>query len=163
MCCAVLCCAVPCRAVPCRAVPCRAVPCCAAPCCATCCNALRHGNPCHPELPFVQHQHCIIGEMSSAAISLRQHFHATISCHLCLQMASELQHMQAALDRATNDEYHKLDPSGHGQELKGLQDSRAQRKQDFSNQFLSLLHQHEMARHSSFADVRFECLSCNFS
>ena len=75
-------------------------------------------------------------------------------------MAGELEHMQAALDRATKDEYHKLDPVGHGQELKALQDRRAQRKQDFSNQFLSLLHQHEMAKHSSFADVRFACIEC---
>ena len=73
--------------------------------------------------------------------------------HACVQMAGELQHMQAALDRATLDEYHKLDPLGHGQELKSLQDHRAQRQQDFSNQFLSLLHQHETARHTNFLQV----------
>lgn len=74
--------------------------------------------------------------------------------HACVQMAGELQHMQAALDRATLDEYHKLDPLGHGQDLKSLQDHRAQRQQDFSNQFLSLLHQHEMAMHNNFLQVQ---------
>ena len=74
--------------------------------------------------------------------------------HACMQMAGELQHMQAALDRATLDEYHKLDPLGHGPELKSLQDHRAQRQQDFSNQFLSLLHQHETAMHTGFLQVK---------
>lgn len=76
-----------------------------------------------------------------------------LSYHAHVQMASELHHMQAALDRATLNEYHMLDPLGHGQELKALQDHRAQRQQDFSNQFLSLLHQHETALHTDFLQV----------
>lgn len=72
-----------------------------------------------------------------------------------LQMASELVHMQAALDRVTLDQYHTLDPEGHGQELKALQDHRAAQKQDFSNQFLSLLHQHEITKHTHFLEVLY--------
>lgn len=71
------------------------------------------------------------------------------------QMAGELVHMQAALERASADEYHKLDPQGHGQELQALQDHRAQKQRDFSNQFLSLLHQHEMAKHTGYLQVQF--------
>ena len=66
-----------------------------------------------------------------------------------MQAAGELQHMQAALTRATADTYHQLDPQGHGRELQALQDHRARKREDFSNQFLSLLHQHEMVKHSS--------------
>ena len=65
------------------------------------------------------------------------------------QAAGELQHMQAALARATVDQYHTLDPQGQGRELKALQDQRARKREDFSNQFLSLLHQHEVSKHSS--------------
>ena len=72
-----------------------------------------------------------------------------------MQAAGELQHMQAALTRATADTYHKLDPLGHGPVLRDLQDQRARKREDFSNQFLSLLHQHEMFKHSStFLAVR---------
>ena len=66
-----------------------------------------------------------------------------------MQGAGELQHMQAALTRATADTYHKLDPLGHGPLLRDLQDQRTRKREDFSNQFLSLLHQHEMFKHSS--------------
>ena len=66
-----------------------------------------------------------------------------------MQAAGELQHMQAALTRATADTYHKLDPQGQGRELQALQDHRSRKREDFSNQFLSLLHQHEMFKHSS--------------
>lgn len=68
-------------------------------------------------------------------------------------MAGELVHMQAALDRASADEYHKLDPQGHGQELQALQNHRTQKQHDFSNQFLSLLHQHEMTKHTDYLQV----------
>ena len=78
-----------------------------------------------------------------------------------MQMASELQHMQAALDRATMNQYSMLDPVGQGQELKALQEHRAKKQQDFSNQFLSLLHQHEMAQHSSFVQVTLLRQSCD--
>ena len=61
-----------------------------------------------------------------------------------VQAASEVHHMQAALTRATADSYHKLDPAGHGRELEELQDHRTERQQDFTNQFLATLHQHEM-------------------
>ena len=61
--------------------------------------------------------------------------------------------MKSALDRATEDGYHKLDPLGHGQELKALQDSRAKRREIASNEFLSLLHRHEMTKHGSFLQV----------
>ena len=57
--------------------------------------------------------------------------------------------MKEALTRSTASAYHMLDPVGHGRELKALQDQRARKREDFSNQFLSLLHQHEMSKHSS--------------
>ncbi len=76
---------------------------------------------------------------------------------MTLQAASELHHMKVALTRATMDEYHQMDPAGHDQELKALQDHRARKRQDFSNQFLATLHQHEMVKHSDFLQV---CLLC---
>ena len=66
-----------------------------------------------------------------------------------MQAAGELQHMQAALTRATADTYHTTDPLGHGSVLRDLQEQRARKQEDFSNQFLSLLHQHEMSKHSN--------------
>jgi len=66
-----------------------------------------------------------------------------------MQTANELQRMKQALTRSAASEYHKLDPLGHGRELQALQDHRARKREDFSNQFLSLLHQHEMVKHSS--------------
>ncbi|DBB15254.1 hypothetical protein WJX82_011728 [Trebouxia sp. C0006] len=77
-----------------------------------------------------------------------------------MQGAGELQHMQAALTRATADTYHKLDPLGHGPLLRDLQDQRTRKREDFSNQFLSLLHQHEMFKHSStfLADLPEHCV-----
>lgn len=65
-----------------------------------------------------------------------------------MQTANELQRMKQALTRSAAGEYHKLDPLGHGRELQTLQDQRARKREDFSNQFLSLLHQHEMVKHS---------------
>ena len=66
-----------------------------------------------------------------------------------MQAAGELQHMQAALTRATADTYHKLDPLGHGPVLRDLQNQQARKREDFSNQFLALLHRHELFKHSS--------------
>ena len=45
----------------------------------------------------------------------------------CVQAASEVLHMQAALTQATEDSYHKLDPAEQGRELHELQDHWTQR------------------------------------
>ncbi|DBA91905.1 hypothetical protein WJX79_009655 [Trebouxia sp. C0005] len=76
------------------------------------------------------------------------------------QTANELQRMKQALTRSAAGEYHKLDPLGHGRELQTLQDQRARKREDFSNQFLSLLHQHEMVKHSGafLADLPEHCV-----
>jgi len=66
-----------------------------------------------------------------------------------MQAAGELQHMQAALTRATADTYHKLDPLGHGPVLRDLQNQQARKREDFSNQFLALLHRQEFLKHTS--------------
>ena len=66
-----------------------------------------------------------------------------------MQTANELQRVKQALTRSAASEYHKLDPGGHGRELQALQDHRARKREDFSNHFLSLLHQHEMVKQSS--------------
>ncbi len=71
-----------------------------------------------------------------------------------MQAQNEMKHMKVALDCATLDNYHKLDPAGHGRELMQLSGEKAKRKQEFNNQSLQLLHQHEMAKHSNFLGVR---------
>ncbi|DBA74197.1 TPA: hypothetical protein ACH3X1_010991 [Trebouxia sp. C0004] len=77
-----------------------------------------------------------------------------------MQAAGELQHMQAALTRATADMYHTLDPLGHGPVLRDLQDQRARKREDFNNQFRALLHQLDMFKHSStfLADLPEHCV-----
>ena len=72
--------------------------------------------------------------------------------------------MQAALTQATEDPYHNLETNahsqgatGHARELKELHDDRARRQQDFNNQFLSVLHQHEMIKHTNFLEVGHAC------
>ena len=57
--------------------------------------------------------------------------------------------MKEALIRSTASAYHTLDPQGQGREVRALQDQRARKREDFSNQFLALLHQHEVSKHSS--------------
>ncbi|KAL3133563.1 hypothetical protein ABBQ38_007411 [Trebouxia sp. C0009 RCD-2024] len=102
--------------------------------------------------------HALLGAFKAS--SPGQHFQIAEQDSSRLEkMAGELVHMQAALDRASADEYHKLDPQGHGQELQALQNHRTQKQHDFSNQFLSLLHQHEMTKHTDYLqDLPQQCV-----
>lgn len=69
------------------------------------------------------------------------------------QAKDELRHLKSALLRTTANSYHALDPAGHAKELKAIDEKRAKKQQEFSNQFLSMLHRHEVVKHTDFLKV----------
>lgn len=70
-----------------------------------------------------------------------------------LQAKSELHHNKSALIRSAGDAYHITDPAGHGKELKAMDEKRAQKQQEFSNQFLTMLVKHQKTKHTDFLQV----------
>ena len=75
------------------------------------------------------------------------------------QAKDELHHIKDALLRTSGNSYHTLDPGGHAKQLKAMDEKRAQKQQEFSNKFLSMLHRHEMVKHTDFLQVR--CSACH--
>lgn len=94
---------------------------------------------------------CNIGVLCYRQQCLTYLLYQAFSVHL--QAKNELHHIKSALIRSTSDAYHVTDPAGHGRELKALDEKRAQKQQEFSNQFLTMLVKHQKTKHTDFLQV----------
>ena len=68
--------------------------------------------------------------------------------------------MKGALIRASANDYHAMDPAGHGRQLASIKETRAKSLENFNNQFLAMLHQHELTKHTDFLQVAFLGCRC---